>query len=117
MSRVKLLLNVISDLNSLAESLKSVADAIMQNDAVEDDSPEQAIPPKNNDAATSTNESPKPEPTIEQVRAVLVELSHDGHTEQVHDLLLKYGASKLSAVDKADYADLLKDAEAIRNAT
>ena len=117
MSRVKLLLDVVSDINSLAESLKSVADAIMQNDAVEDDTHEQATPPKNNDATTSTNESPKPEPTIEQVRAVLVELSYDGHTEQVHDLLQKYGASKLSTVDKAHYADLLKDAEAIKNAT
>lgn len=116
MIRVKLLLDVVSDINSLAESLKSVADAIMQNDAVEDDSPEQATPPKNNDTATPVKENPKPEPTIEQVRAVLVELSHDGHTEQVHDLLQKYGASKLSAVDKTHYSDLLKDAEAIRNA-
>ena len=53
-------------------------------------------------------------PTID-VRAVLAEKSRGGHTAEVRTLLQKYGASKLSAVDPANYEALLKDAEVIGN--
>ena len=51
--------------------------------------------------------------TLEQVRSVLAEKSHDGKTEAVRELLQKYGAPKLSAVDPKHYPALLKDAEVI----
>ena len=50
---------------------------------------------------------------FEQVRAVLAEKSHDGKTEAVRELLQKYGAPKLSAVDPKHYPALLKDAEVL----
>ena len=59
----------------------------------------------------------KPVLTLEQVRAVLAEKSRAGHTADVRELLRKYGASKLSQVDPANYEALLHDAEVIRNAT
>jgi hypothetical protein len=49
------------------------------------------------------------------VRAVLAEKSRAGHTAEVRELLQKYGADKLSAVDPANYEALLKDAEVIGN--
>ena len=39
--------------------------------------------------------------------------SHDGKTEAVRELLQKYGAPKLSAVDPKHYPALLKDAEVL----
>ena len=54
--------------------------------------------------------------SLEQVRAVLAEKSHDGFTEQVRGLLQKYGAQKLSAVDPSRYADLMRDAEELTDA-
>lgn len=51
--------------------------------------------------------------TLEQVRSVLAEKSHDGKTDAVRELLQKYGASKLSAVDPKHYAALLADAEVL----
>jgi hypothetical protein len=54
--------------------------------------------------------------TLEQVRAVLAEKSHDGLTEQVRDLLQKYGAQKLSAIASDRYADLLRDAKELNDA-
>ena len=55
----------------------------------------------------------EPAVTLEQVRAVLAEKSHDGKTEAVRELLQKYGAPKLSAVDPKHYPALLKDAEVL----
>ena len=103
MSKIKLLLDVVEDMRSLADSLQSLADAMTQGEAPEAEPVQKAAP------------SPPKEPavTLEQVRAVLAEKSHDGKTEAVRELLQKYGAPKLSAVDPQHYPALLKDAEAL----
>lgn len=49
--------------------------------------------------------------TVEQIRAVLAEKSQDGKTAQIKELLIKYGAAKLSTVDEKNYSALLTDAE------
>lgn len=105
MSKIKLLLNVVEDLRSLANDVQDVADAMMENEK-----PEPEKQPAKKEAA------PKPV-KLEEVRAVLAEKSHDGFTAEVRELLTKYGADKLSKIDPASYADLLKDAEVIGNAT
>jgi len=46
---------------------------------------------------------------------VLAEKSQLGFTAEVRGIIQKYGADKLSAVDKAYYADILKDAEVLGN--
>lgn len=58
----------------------------------------------------------KKEVTLEEVRTKLANLSINGHTKEVKALLLKYGADKLSAIDKDKYEALLADAEVIGNA-
>lgn len=55
----------------------------------------------------------KPKLSLADVRAVLADRSRAGYTEEVRDLLHKYGASKLSAVDPKDYEALLNDAEGL----
>ena len=57
----------------------------------------------------------KKEVTLEEVRTKLVNLSRNGYTKKVKALLLKYGADKLSAIDKDKYEALLADAEGIGN--
>ena len=106
MSRSKLLLEVVEDIRSLADSLHTLASAISE-DNVADES-----------LATSVKPVAKPPVTvtIEQVRAVLAEKSHDGLTEQVRGLLQKYGAQKLSAIASDRYADLLRDAKELNDA-
>ena len=52
--------------------------------------------------------------TLEEVRRVLAELSRDGFTEQVRQLLQKYGAKKLSEVDSTNYENLIREAGDIR---
>lgn len=104
MSKTKLLLNVVGNLRSLADSIQAVAEAIAGNEPAK---PEQSAPVK----------EAKPEAkavTLEQVRAALADKSQQGFTADVRALLEKYGAPKLSQIDTANYAALLADAEALK---
>uniref|UniRef100_UPI003FEDC489 rRNA biogenesis protein rrp5 n=1 Tax=Candidatus Fimivicinus sp. TaxID=3056640 RepID=UPI003FEDC489 len=107
MSKVKLLLNVTSDLRSLADSVQAVADAMMQNEPTVDAEPKAEVPAL----------APKKEISMEEVRAILGEKSHNGFTEEIRALLLKYGAPKLSGIDPKYYEALLKDVEVLKDAT
>ena len=73
--------------------------------------------PKTDTAAVEEvlQETPTPA-TLDEVRAALAEKSRAGYTADVKALIAKYGADKLSDVDPANYAALLKDAEVIGNA-
>ena len=61
--------------------------------------------------------APAPEKamSLEEVRAILADKSRDGFTAQIRDLLQKYGASKLSEIDPANYKALVADAEVLGN--
>ena len=107
MSKIKLLLDVVTDLRSLADSLQAVADAMASNEPVDESQLETT-------AQVSTQKTEEKAVTLEQVRAVLAEKSHDGFTAEVRALLEKYGASKLSQIDPSKYADLLAEAEALK---
>ena len=126
MGKVKLLLDVIGDLRSLANSLQAFADAVADNETAEEEltttkEPEKAgktgkAAAKN--AAKKEAKAAKHEPeekplTLEEVRAVLAEKSRSGHTEEVRELLAKHGADKLSEIDPAEYAALLAEAEVL----
>ncbi|MDE6789621.1 MAG: hypothetical protein K2J47_09945 [Ruminococcus sp.] len=62
----------------------------------------------------------KEKPTLEQqtvtfveLRSRLSEISRNGHTAEVKELLQKYGADKLSDVAESDYTALLAEAEVL----
>ena len=114
MSRIKLLLDVIEDIRSLADSLQAVATALGQSDSEDATAP---VPTPTAPSAPASTDPPPKAITLEEVRAVLAERSHDGYTDQVRGLLQKYGAEKLSGVDPKHYAALLKDAEVLGHAT
>lgn len=103
MSKVKLLLDVVEDMQHLAASLKAMADSIEGSTPAGDPAP----------AATPEKTKPALAPaiTIEQVRAVLAEKSGDGKTQAVKALLYKYDAGKLSGVKPEDYPALLEEAK------
>ncbi|MDE7002322.1 MAG: rRNA biogenesis protein rrp5 [Lachnospiraceae bacterium] len=126
MGKVKLLLDVIGDLRSLADSLQAVADAVADNGAAEAELTTTKEPEKagrsgkaaaKNTAKKDTKaakQEPEEKPlTLEEVRAVLAEKSRSGHTEEVRELLNKHGADKLSEIDPAEYPALLAEAEVL----
>ena len=103
MSRIKLLLNVASDLRSLADSLQAVAGATDQAEPASE-----TEPIKEKTLSPTPKESPV---TIEQVRLVLADKSRSGKTAAVRDLLGKFGAAKLSEIEPDKYPALLQAAE------
>lgn len=81
----------IKDLRTAAESINAVADIL-------------------------TELFSEPKPTLEAVRAVLADKSRVGHTAEIRALLEKYGGTKLSQIDPANYNALLKDVEVLTDA-
>lgn len=107
MSKIKLLLDVVSDMRSLADSIQAVADAMASNEPV--------VETKEPTTTVKESAAKKKEITLEEVRAKLAEKSQAGLTSQVREIIKKYGGSKLSEVDPKHYADMLKDAEVLGN--
>lgn len=99
MSRMSELDAVVSDLRSAAATINSVADTLFEMFSDKEDK----------------SEAPEPALTLPEVRAVLAEKSRAGYTAQVKELLRKFGADKLSALDPSVYGKLLEEAEAIGN--
>ena len=126
MSKIKLLLDVVQDMRSLADSLQAVAEAVADSGAAETELTTTKEPEKagktGKTAAKNTvkkdtkaaKQEPEEKPlTLEEVRAVLAEKSRSGHTEEVRELLAKHGADKLSEIDPAEYPALLAEAEVL----
>jgi hypothetical protein len=101
--------SLANDISCVIATLQEIADelAAAYPDSDYDREPEQ-------EAATPITEPPKPALKLEQVRMVLAEKSRAGHTAAVKALLTKYGVAKLSELDTAHYAALLKEAEGIK---
>lgn len=68
---------------------------------------------KDKNATAPEPEEKKAAITVEKVRAVLAELSRNGHQPEVKALITKYGAEKLTALNPDCFEELLKEAEAI----
>ncbi len=108
MSQIKLLLDIISDVRSLGDSLQAYADALTASKVIGDLNDYEEI-------GTSSETPKQTEEPIDrsEVRAKLAELTRLGFSDEVRELLQKHGAERLSAVDDAELPALLKEAEAI----
>ena len=106
MGKISELDMAIRDLRSAAATINDVADSLAEMFSTEsaDEAPDAATPAE-------------PALTLEQVRAVLADKSRQGHTAEIRALLQKYGASKLSGIDPANYKALLADTEVLTDAT
>lgn len=103
MSKMSDMAATIADLRSAAAAISEAADWLAQQFSESDDS----VVPK------PAKES---ELKLEDVRAVLADMSRKGYTAQIRELLLKYGAPKLSGIDPANYKALLDDVEGLDHA-
>ena len=111
MSKVKLLLDVISDVRSLADSLQAICDVMAENEVPMSDTK----PAAKGSKAQKTEKQKAKEIKLEDVRAKLAEISQSGMTAEVRDIIKNHGGTKLSDVDPVHYADILKDAEELAN--
>ena len=123
MSKIKLALDVVSDLKSLAESIETLVRAMESNEVANEVNEE---PIKKKSKTKAKVEEPEPEveeatievpveepeekqPTLEEVRAAMADKSRDGHREAVKAIITKYGAGNLSSLDSKHYAAALKE--------
>ena len=111
MSKMNEMSPSIEELRAAAAAISDIADWLAAQFGGADDKQQ------SNNTAARTPTPPKPKLTLEQVRATLAEKSRAGYAAEIRALLQKYGASKLSQIDPANYEALLRDAEVLDNAT
>ena len=113
MNKIKLLLDtlldVVSDIRSLADSLEALTKAICDEESIP-----KLAEPKVTATKTANKTHEEPKLTLEAVRSILSEISANGHGAEIRELLKKYGQTKLSEIDPNDYEALLKDAEVLK---
>ncbi len=114
MSRIKLALEVVENMRSLASSIEDLVQAMEGNEATNE--AEEKKPP----AKTSKKQEPikeqkqvkEPEektPTLEEVRALMAAKNREGHREAVKAILNNCGAQKLTALDPSYYKQVMKE--------
>lgn len=111
MSKTKLLLDAVSDMRSLADSLEALANAMCDLRTAD----EVSVSPKPDTEPPRMETNSQPQLSLEEVRGVLAEKSANGHSAKIRALLKKYGHTKLSEIDPKDYPALLADAEVLGN--
>lgn len=111
MSQIKLLLDIISDVRSLGNSLQAYADALTASKVIGDLNDYEEI----GTSSETPKQTEEPEKPIDRskVRAKLAELTRLGFLDEVKALLQKHSAERLSAVPDTELSALLKEAEAL----
>lgn len=103
MSKMNDMALTIEELRSAVAAIKDAADWFAAQFEGEPEAPKAEAP------------APEPELNLEDVRAVLADMSRKDHTAEIRELLQKYGAAKLSGIDPANYRALLTDVEGLGN--
>jgi len=117
MGKVKLLLDVIEDLRSLADSLDAVAEAMTHSDPPAEVPEKVTLTPSTSTHPEENAPPQKKSMSKEELRAFLGEKSLAGHRDAVQALVRKYGGKKFSDIDPKHYPALQKDAEELPDAT
>lgn len=103
MSKIKLLLDVVNDMRSLADSLQALANTIADGDVRKN---EQLTQQKEN----IPQKTKQPAVTHEMIRELAVKLSRCGKREEIKQMLDEYGVRNVTAVKDDDldtfYAEL-----------
>lgn len=115
MTKVDVILDAVAEMithvRGIADSLQIMADALRENKESVVGSEAKVV----EQIPEKTEIKPKKGKTVslEDVRGILAQKSQAGHSAEVKELITKYGADKLSAIDPSKYEELIKDAEEI----
>ena len=103
MSKVKLLLDVVEDIRTLANSLQAIADSIQEGAPQTEPTPE---PENTTLGETEMTEVPI---TMDDVRNIMAHKSSEGKAPAIRKLLKNYNAVKLSDINPEMYPALMKE--------
>ena len=107
-----------SELLKMADGFALVADSLRElaRQAVEEaeaETKQEGIADKNTAEVKANKKKEEQKVAVEDIRVVLAEKSQEGKTKEIKELLGKYGAAKLSAVEEKDYPALLAEAKVL----
>ncbi len=103
---------IIEALHAAAKALDEAANRLAGQNV-----PQPSIAPVVNKAEKKTTlEKEEKTLTLEEVRKVAADKARQGHTEEVRQLIQKFGADKLSGVDAAKYPAMMEELEAMGHA-
>lgn len=109
MGRMKELAEQVAELKRCGEILIDISENMTQMFSAADvknpvkEEPKEPVAPKKEKKVYS----------FEEVRAVLVAKSRDGHTDEVKAVISSFGVEKLSDIDPSKYEELLQKMEVI----
>ena len=103
------LAKVLEEVNKMHEGHPVTEDEAFNTPAEVDETPA----PEESKTKPSKKKAAK-EIKIEDVREVLAELSQNGHTDAVREILNRHGAQKLSDVPEDDYEAVLEEASKVK---
>ncbi|MDY6303073.1 MAG: rRNA biogenesis protein rrp5 [Succiniclasticum sp.] len=98
------------ELQKLAAALGDCGKALLKISEV------MAVKEDNPTASEAKSEKLEKPLTLEDVRRVAADKARQGHTDEVRQLIQKFGADKLSGVDAAKYPALMEELEAMGHA-
>ncbi len=95
--------DIIACLRQLTSSLQEMADCLNEETQTT------PVPAAEEMPAAPSSDSV----TLEQVRKVLASLSVAGHSEEIRNLIAKYGVTRLSDIAPEHLAEVMKEAESL----
>ena len=111
---------LIAVANLLADLTSAVAEVAAEFGEVKrvEPQPTEKQPSENPPTETQQAEkaNTKKQPTVEEVRAILADISRNGKTEDMKALLHKFGATRLSEIKPEDYTALIEAARGVADA-
>lgn len=130
MEKSKEILVALEGLAECGQGLVKIAEALKRYYAAEEvaEQPKKkAAPKKKEETPAEIEPTPPPaednppaeaktEYTKEYVRKLLADIANNGHRDAVKTIIQKHGASSLSAIDPAEYAAIVKEAEVVGSA-
>ena len=111
--------NLLADLTSaVAEVAAEFGEVKRVEKPAAETQPTEKQPSENPPTETQQAEkaNTKKQPTMEEVRAILADISRNGKTEDMKALLHKFGATRLSEIKPEDYTALIEAARGVADA-
>ena len=106
---------LIAVANLLADLTSAVAEVAAEFGEVKRVEPQPAETQPVENSPTETQREEK-QPSMEEVRAILADISRNGKTEDMKALLHKFGATRLSEIKPEDYTALIEAARGVADA-
>ncbi len=107
------LLRIADGFSMVAEGLRGLAKLEKGSDTAGKNTVQDQGDTEKADKKTTAGSKKEKPVVVEDIRAVMAQKSQEGKTKEIRELLQKFGAVKLSAVNPENYPALLQEAQVL----